>query len=102
MAKPVGIAVEDLFERALLLAKDLGHVAVTLLAAQPPRAAQQILMGAKAPAPTFVELLTPQAISCPECTIEMEGRRGTVRIQLKGASTSDLAGLSRVLWEVAS
>ena len=54
------------------------------------------------PAPTFVELLTPRAISVPECTIELEGRRGTVRIQLKGASTSDLAGLSRALWEVAS
>ena len=64
------------------------------------------LMGAKAtsgkPAPTFVELLTPRAICVPECTIELEGRRGTVRIQLKGASTSDLAGLSRALWEVAS
>ena len=64
------------------------------------------LMGAKAtsgkPVPTFVELLTPRAISVPECTIELEGRRGTVRIQLKGASTSDLAGLSRALWEVAS
>jgi hypothetical protein len=64
------------------------------------------LMRAKAtfgkPAPTFVELLTPRAISVPECTIELEGRRGTVRIQLKGASTSDLAGLSRALWEVAS
>ena len=54
------------------------------------------------PAPAFVELLTPRAISIPECTIELEGRRGTVRIQLKGASTSDLAGLSRALWEVAS
>jgi len=36
------------------------------------------LMGAKAPsgrlAPTFVELLTPRAISVPECTIELEGR----------------------------
>jgi hypothetical protein len=64
------------------------------------------LMGAKAtsrkPAPTFVELLTPRAISVPECTVELEGRRGTVRIQLKGASASDLAGLSRALWEVAS
>jgi hypothetical protein len=64
------------------------------------------LMGAKAtsgkPAPRFVELLTPRAISVLECTIELEGRRGTVRIQLKGASASDLAGLSRVLWEVAS
>src|SRR5712671_2745536 len=36
--------VEDLFERALLLAKDFGHVAVTLLAAQPSRATQQVLM----------------------------------------------------------
>ena len=64
------------------------------------------LMGAKAtfgkPAPAFVELLTPRAISVPECTIELEGCRGTVRIQLKGASASDLAGLSRALWEVAS
>jgi hypothetical protein len=54
------------------------------------------------PAPTFVEFLTPRAISVPECTIELEGRRGTVRIQIKGASASDLAGLSRALWEVAS
>ena len=53
-------------------------------------------------APAFVELLTPRAISIPECTIELEGRHGTVRIQLKGASASDLAALSRVLWEAAS
>ena len=54
------------------------------------------------PAPAFVELLTPRAISIPECTIELEGRHGTVRIQLKGASASDLAALSRALWEAAS
>jgi hypothetical protein len=64
------------------------------------------LMGANAtsgkPVPTFVELLTPRASSVPECTIELEGRRGTVRIQLKGALASDLAGLSRALWEAAS
>lgn len=58
------------------------------------------LMGAKAksrkPVPTFVELLTPRTVSVPECTIELEGRHGTVRIQLKGASASDLAALSRV------
>ena len=51
---------------------------------------------------TFVELVTPQAQSVPECTLEMEGSRGKLRIQLKGASASDLASLSRVLWEVAS
>ena len=64
------------------------------------------LMAAKATpgklAPTFVELLTPQVASLPECTIELEGRRGTIRIQLKGASAADLAGLSRALWESAS
>lgn len=64
------------------------------------------LMGAKTtpgkPAATFVELVAPRAISIPECTIELEGRHGTVRIQLKGASASDLAGLSRALWEAAS
>ena len=54
------------------------------------------------PAPAFVELLTPRAISIPECTIELEGRHGTVRIQLKGASASDLAALSRALWGAAS
>ena len=53
-------------------------------------------------APAFVELLTPRAVSLPECTIELEGRRGTIRIQLKGASALDLAGLSRALWEAAS
>ena len=54
------------------------------------------------PAPVFVELLTPGAISIPECTIELEGRHGKVRIQLKGASASDLAALSRALWGAAS
>lgn len=54
------------------------------------------------PVPAFVELLTPRAISIPECTIELEGRHGSVRIQLKGASASDLAVLSRALWEAAS
>ncbi len=54
------------------------------------------------PAPAFVELLAPRAISIPECTVELEGRHGIVRIQLKGASASDLSALSRALWEAAS
>ncbi len=54
------------------------------------------------PQPAFVELVTPQGQSVPECTLEVEGSRGKLRIQLKGASASDLANLSRVLWEVAS
>jgi hypothetical protein len=52
--------------------------------------------------PAFVELVTPQIQSVPECTLEVEGRRGKLRIQLKGASASDLAVLSRALFEVAS
>ena len=50
----------------------------------------------------FVELVTPQMQSVPECTLEVEGRRGKLRIQLKGASASYLATLSRELVESAS
>jgi hypothetical protein len=52
--------------------------------------------------PAFVELVAPQTQSVPECTLEMEGRRGKLRIQLKGASASDLAVLSRALFEASS
>jgi hypothetical protein len=52
--------------------------------------------------PVFVELVAPQTQPVPECTLEVEGRQGKLRIQLKGASASDLATLSRALWEAAS
>jgi hypothetical protein len=52
--------------------------------------------------PAFVELVAPQTQSIPECTLEVEGRQGKLRIQLKGASVSDLATLSRALFEAAS
>jgi hypothetical protein len=51
--------------------------------------------------PAFVELVAPQPQSVPECTIELEGRRGKLRIQLKDAPASYLATLSRELWESA-
>ena len=48
--------------------------------------------------PQFVELMTsPAGVS--ECVIELEGRRGKMRIQWKGTSAPDLGGLSRALWE---
>ena len=53
-------------------------------------------------APAFVELVTPRAQALPECTIELEGRRGKLRIQLKNIPASYLATLSRELWESAS
>ena len=50
---------------------------------------------------TFLELVPPQAAALAECLIELEGPRGKMRIQWRGATTPDLAGLSRVLWESA-
>jgi hypothetical protein len=52
--------------------------------------------------PAFVELVASEAKSVSECTLEVEGRRGKLRIQLKGASAFDLATLSRELWESVS
>jgi ribosomal protein L20 len=40
--------------------------------------------GAVPQRPAFVELVTQQVQSVPECTLEVEGRRGKLRIQLKG------------------
>ena len=51
--------------------------------------------------PAFVELVTPRGPSLPECMIELEGRRGKLRIQLKNVAASYLATLSRELWEQA-
>ena len=51
------------------------------------------------PAPEFVELVTAPATGVSECVIELEGRRGKMRIQWKGMTAPDLAGLSRILWE---
>lgn len=62
----------------------------------------------RAPAPPpagCLELVAPQGVpSGPgptECVIELEGPRGKMRIQWKGVTAPDLAGLSRALWESA-
>jgi len=52
--------------------------------------------------PAFMELIVPRTENQQECTIEVEGRRGKLRIQLKGSTTADVASLSRALWDVAS
>jgi len=57
--------------------------------------------GLSAPPAAFVELLAPGTGGGAECLIELEGPRGKMRIQWKGSTTPDLAGLSRVLWESA-
>src|SRR5271168_2717333 len=48
----------------------------------------------KSAPPAFVELVAPRAQSLPECTVELEGRCGRLRIQLKNASAAYLATLS--------
>jgi len=59
----------------------------------------------RAPGARFLELVSPSGIAfgagVSECLIELEGPRGKMRIQWKGATAPDLAGLSRVLWESA-
>ena len=54
-----------------------------------------------APPAEFLELVAPQTVGLSECIIELEGPRGKMRIQWKGAAAPDLAGLSRALWESA-
>ena len=49
---------------------------------------------------TFLELMPP-GVDVAECLIELEGPRGKMRVQWKGATAPDLAELSRVLWESA-
>jgi hypothetical protein len=49
--------------------------------------------------PAFVELMAPQTAVAPTCIIEVEGQRGTLRIEWKG-TTTELATFSRGLWEM--
>jgi hypothetical protein len=50
--------------------------------------------------PAFVELIAqPPAAAACQCTIEVEGPRGRMRVEWKGSTAPDLAGLSRALWE---
>jgi len=55
----------------------------------------------RAPVPATLMELVPPPSAAAECVIELEGPRGKLRIQWKGATAPDLAGLSRVLWESA-
>ena len=51
--------------------------------------------------PQFMELTAAPPAGVSECVIELEGRHGKMRIQWKGITASDLAQLSRILWEQA-
>ena len=53
----------------------------------------------KTAAPSFMELIAPEAAAVAQCAIEMEGRRARIRIELK-ASTADVVSFSRRLAEL--
>jgi hypothetical protein len=50
--------------------------------------------------PAFVELFAPPSRgSSLECRVELEGRRGKMRIEFKGIATAELVALGRALWD---
>jgi hypothetical protein len=49
--------------------------------------------------PSFMELIAAEAAAVAQCAIELEGRRGKIRIELK-ANAADLASFSRTLGEL--
>ncbi len=50
--------------------------------------------------PEFVELFAPPSPgSSLECRVELEGRRGKMRIEFKGIATAELVALGRALWD---
>ena len=51
--------------------------------------------------PAFVELTSLANTDLPEYTLELEGHSGKLRIHCKGATATELALLSRALWDIA-
>ena len=50
-------------------------------------------------APAFVEVIAAPEAAAAQCAMELEGRHGKLRIEWHGTAT-DLAGFSRILWEM--
>ena len=64
------------------------------------RAAQSGRRRSKLRPPGFVELFAPPSPgSSLECRVELEGRRGKMRIEFKGIATAELVAVSRALWD---
>lgn len=53
-------------------------------------------------AAAFVELTTLANSGLPDYTLELDGHNGTLRIHCKGVTATELAALSRALWDIAS
>jgi hypothetical protein len=90
--------VHGVFRTAKVLRLEYGKLKRLAAASSPMRRRVARLA---APPAAFVELLGSGAGGVPECLIELEGPRGKMRIQWKGATAADLAGFSRAWWESA-
>ena len=89
-----GSAADGINQTATVLHLDGGKLKRRMMAADS--------VSDKTEAPTFVEVMVPHAAVASECTIELEGRKGKLRIHWMGATATDLAGLTRALWDAAS
>src|SRR5690349_5134309 len=56
--------------------------------------------GRKGATPAFVELIAQQTSAERECVLQLDGRHGKLRIELKGMAAAELADISRSLWEM--
>jgi hypothetical protein len=107
-AAAVGLAREHgVFHTAKALRLEYGKLKRLLESSSPealprrakaPRGRRRGVRSLSPPA-AFLELMTSPTAGLSECLIELEGRRGKMRIQWKGTSAPDLSGLSRALWE---
>lgn len=91
---------------AKVLHLEYGKLKQRAEAAVPPVKRRMVKATADAPRrtrrtapPTFVELVAPPAGNFSGAVVELEGRRGRMRIELKGVATAELVALSRALWD---
>ena len=52
--------------------------------------------------PTFVELRVPQSGGLTSGVVELEGRGGWMKVELKGVARAELVALRRALWDGAA
>ena len=97
---------EGLLQSAAALAREFGvHPVSKALRVNYDRLKKAVRAARAAPSPekasrsVFVELDRGQAVSSPECVIEMEDPRGAkMRVQLRGQGALDLVALGNAFW----
>jgi hypothetical protein len=92
LAREHGIAAT-----AKVLRLEYGKLKEKALALGPREGIERRRSGSRPPA--FVELIAPSSGTSLECRVELEGRRGKMRIEFKGIATAELVALGRALWD---